>query len=697
MYRIGIDIGGTFTDCAVAVDGGDTIIVKSASTPPDVSQGVLNALRLAAEELGTTLRGLLAKTSQFVHGTTVATNALLERRGARTGLIATRGHEDAILIGRIQQKVAGLSEREIIHSSKLRKADPPLIHPDDIRGVSERVDFEGDVVAPMNLQEAEEAVEDLISNGVEAIAVSFLWSFMHPEHERAVGELIARRNPGIFVTLSSDIAPILGEYERTVTTGLNCYVTPIVASYLEKLQEELRANGYSGELVIMQSSGGLTSPDEARRKAVITLDSGPAGGTLGARFLGSISGERNVICADMGGTSFDVSLIHAGEITLDNSPVLDQYVFKLPKVAIKSIGAGGGSIAWVDEDGLLRVGPQSAGASPGPTCYSRGGTEPTVTDANLALGLLDPDRFLGGRMTLDAEKSRVAVGKLAGSLGLTMPEAAAGIFRIVNAQMADLIRRLSLEQGYDPRNFVLFSYGGAGALHAASYGRDLGVKGIYLIHNSSVFSAFGMLTCELRHTVDQSYPVRSPFNEDDIARVNLIFEDLSERVLEMFRRDAVGESGVRLQRHIFMHYQMQVHELAVPVPDRPLEATDIPQLLDDFARLYTDTYGAGTGSAGWPAEMMLFRVEGAAERPDVPIPEEPEHTASPEIALITHRRAVLPDTGEEASVPVYDGDRLHHGHVLEGPTLIDRMGDTIFIPTGLRGLVDRFLNVVVKG
>ena len=453
-FVVGVDSGGTFSDCVVIDEQGGVVRAKSPSTPPRFEEGVIGSVTEAAARLGQTLEELLAETTLFAHGTTVATNLLITRTGAKTALITTRGHEDAILIGRTVQKVAGLSEAEIIDVANLSKADP-LVPRSSIFGVDERVDRNGDVVAPLNPARLDGLRERLREQGVEAIAVSLLWSFLNPGHERQLADWLGEGNgdgaPEWFVTASSDLVPVLREYERTSTTVLNAYLTPSVNGYLERMRERLRDAGHRGAIAVMHSAGGLSSIDEARRRGVSLLSSGPAGGMLGARALARRLELDRVIATDVGGTSFDVGMVVDGEPSYADAPVFAKYPVALPVIDVTSIGAGGGSIAWIEpETGVLKVGPRSAGAVPGPVCYGAGGTEPTVTDANLVLGRLNPDYFLGGRIRLDADAARAAVSGIAEPLGLTPQEAAAAVVDIVDSQMSDLIRRVTVERGLDP-------------------------------------------------------------------------------------------------------------------------------------------------------------------------------------------------------------------------------------------------------
>jgi N-methylhydantoinase A/oxoprolinase/acetone carboxylase beta subunit len=439
-FRIGVDIGGTFTDCIVVDEDGARTVSKALTNHDALADGVLSALEVNAGERGIDPARLLSGCDLFVHGTTVATNALLTRNGSRTGLITTAGHEDALIIGKVFSKRAGLGEREIVHSTRLRKPDP-IVPPELIVGVRERVDRDGDVVVELREEEATAAIDAMLEAGVEAVAVSLLWAHVNDDHEQMLKRLIAERAPRLFSCFSAEMAPVTGEYERTATTALNAYIGPKVKGYLSELERRLLAEGLGRPLMIMQANGGLTSVDDAAARPILTLDSGPTGGVLGCRYIATLHDAPNVVCTDVGGTSFDVAVIADDEVPLESEPVVSQYTISMPKVAVASIGAGGGSIAWIDTGGVLRVGPQSAGSRPGPACYGRGGEQPTVTDADLVLGYLDPKAFLGGRMELDVDAARRALALLGAPLGLEPEEAAAGVFRIINAHMGDLIRK----------------------------------------------------------------------------------------------------------------------------------------------------------------------------------------------------------------------------------------------------------------
>ena len=696
-HYIGIDIGGTFTDCAVLdADGRIVATAKAPSTRDDPAEGVLDAIRVAAESLGTDASGLLSDCRHLIHGCTIATNAVVERKGVATGLIATRGHEDAIPIGKVMQKVAGQSEREMIHQSHLDKAEPPIVDRRMIRGISERLDRAGDVVVAMDDDEAARAVDALVADGARAIAVCFLWSFLNGDHERRVRDRIARDHPEIYVTISSELAPVLGEYERAVTTVVNAYVGPRVVDYLERLAALLGAEGYRAPLLLAHSMGGLTTMEDVRGRPLLMLDSGPVSGVLGARFFGAVYGEANILCADMGGTTFDVAMIEGGKSVLDEQPVIDKYTYLMPKVAVSSVGAGGGSIVWRDENGLLRVGPDSAGADPGPACYGRGGARLTVTDVDLILGFLDPSAFLGGRMSLDLAAAERAADELADAMGTDRMSVAAGAFRIVNAHMADLMRRCSIDRGRDPRDFVLFAYGGAAAMHIAYLARELRIGTVYVPSFAAVFSALGMLTGGLLHSEEASFPGVFPLQDGEWRRLGEAFEANERRLAALFDSEGVPADARRFERSLYMKYRLQPSALSVPVGARFDDSATQQQVIEAFEARYSELYGANAAYRAAGIEIVKCRVEGVAETVAPSLAEvAPDAEADAGAARTGQRPVYFPEIGAARETAVHDGALLAPGMEFTGPLVIERMGDTIVLPSFARARVDGFGNVVI--
>jgi N-methylhydantoinase A/oxoprolinase/acetone carboxylase beta subunit len=690
--RIGVDIGGTFTDASVVDSTGMRWSAKALTTKGDPSVGVVNCLRLISEQLRIDLGKMLGLATTFVHGSTVGTNALIERRGARTGLLMTRGHEQTITIGRVRQKVTGLSEREKIHVTHLNKASPPIILPEDIRSVPERIDARGDVLVDLDIAAAERAIDDLVQSGVESLAICFLWSFLNRTHEVKVRDLIRARHPNIFVSMSSEIAPRIGEYERCVSTAFNSYIGPIVGDYLTRLESELVELGLKCTMLVMQSNGGLSTVNSMLGRPLMIVDSGPAGGVLGANFHGSVLDYKHILCADVGGTTFDVGLVFDNRVQMDSMPVVDRYAYLIPKIYVKSIGAGGGSIVWVDDGGSLRVGPQSAGSMPGPVAYGRGGVKPTVTDALVALGYLDPEFPLGGTVKIDKAAAERALATTSNQLGMSAIELAAGVLQISSAQMADLARKVTVERGLDPRGFALFAYGGAGPVFAAFIARELGSKIAYVPSDSGVFSAFGMLTSDIVFQEESSTTLRSPLSEPNIDSINQLYNELSERLLRRFAATGFDVDKVTLARNVDMRFGMQVHELDVAVQMGPLDQRTVQGLLNDFVAKYESIYGPNSAYLGAGMEFVTFRVIGTVkmERPVLDAPNAQETASS----LIDRRRAYFAPHGL-VDTEFHAGGRLKIGQTLQGPCIIQRAGDTVVLPPKTSALIDPCGGIVI--
>lgn len=691
-YSIAVDSGGTFADCVVVDDAGRVTTAKAPSTPDDYSRGVLDSVTRAAAQLGLSPEQLLSQTALFAHGTTVATNALLTRSGSKTGVITTRGHEDALIIGRTVQKVAGLGESEITYLVHLDKAEPLVPRP-LIKGVTERVDYKGAVIVPLNEKEVRRAARELVEEGCEAIAVSLLWSFLHPAHEKRIRELIHAAYPDVFVSVSHELAPVIKEYERTATTAINAYLGQVSAQYLRSLIERLKASGFEHEPVIMQSSGGVVPVSQAQARAVSLLSSGPAGGVMGAVALGKALGHRDLITTDVGGTSFDVGLVVDDEPQFSLSPVFAKYHTVLPSIDIPSIGAGGGSIAWIEPGTrLLKVGPRSAGAVPGPVCYDAGGTEPTVTDANVVLNRLNPNFFLGGTKTLNAEKARAAIEeKIARPLGIPVHDAALGIVYILDAKMADLVRKVSIGRGYDPRDFVLLAFGGAGPLHVGAYARDVGVQEIIIPAHSSEFSAWGIVGSDLVNLRQISEPMLAPFEP---ARLNSIYHQLEDEAREMLAREGVSNGNVTFARYIDMRYRGQIHEVRVPVTTGELGQSELAAIHQTFEDTYNRKYGQGAAYRKAGIEARTYQVRGIGR---IPKPAWVKHERTNADASAAHKetRQVYFKGGWRAT-PVYAREEMRAGNCIQGPALVEAVDTTVLVPPEMSLAIDEYENMVIK-
>jgi N-methylhydantoinase A len=695
-FLIGIDTGGTFTDCVVIDASGRIVTAKAPSTPADFSQGVLDSLDLAAERLGLSTRELLGRAARLALGTTVGTNALLQRRGARVGLITTKGHRDVIHIMRGARGVPGLDSSLVLHFPESNKPDPPLVPKTLIAEVSERVDCKGQVVVELNEAEAETAIRKLVDKGVEAIAICFLWSFKHPEHERRVKAMVERIAPGLFVCCSVDLVPRWGEYERTAATAINAYLGPVTGRYMERVGSRVRAAGLHTPVQVMQCGGGVVPSAQAAARAFLTLDSGPVAGVLASQFLGSVLGQKHVIATDMGGTSFDVGLVHDGAPVASYQSVVYQYEYFVPRIDIRSIGSGGGSIIWLEEtSGSLRVGPVSAGAAPGPVCYGRGGTEPTVTDAAVVLGYLDPDYFLGGRLRLDRGAAFSSLAPLAARIGMGVAETASGAARVVEHQMADLIRKVTVQKGYDPRDFAVFAYGGAGPVHAGVYARELGAQGVVVPLGGvcSLWSALGAASADLLHIHEAVDIQASPF---DPARVNTHFAALEARGIAQLREDEVEPGAARITRSADMRYRGQINEVEVPVPAGPLDRASLEQVAADFHRRYETLYGAGAGFREARVEIVTYRVRTSATSTKPALRPAPEHGPTPPAEARAGRRPVYwAELGDFDVTPVYWGERLRPGNLLSGPAIVQVPDTTIVVHPGQTARLDPYLNVLI--
>ncbi|MBI4289200.1 MAG: hydantoinase/oxoprolinase family protein [Chloroflexi bacterium] len=684
-YSIGIDIGGTFTDGVVIDEKSDIHLFKTPTVPNDPATGLFNCLSKASAYFGLTPDVFLGRVHKLTLGTTIATNAVLQGTGAATGLITTRGFRDTLPIARVG--------REYLPIDIQFERYPCPIPRRMIEEVTERVDRDGAVVTPLDLAELEEAVERLLAKGAEAIAVCFLWSFQNSDHERQAAECIARRWPGVFVSLSSEIAPILGEYERTATVVLNSLLGPLLKKRLGELGSTLKAKGLQVPLLIMQSNGGLTSAGDAASRPVTLLNSGPVGGIVACKYLNELLGRHNIIGIDMGGTSLDVSLINSGEYSSTLASRVNNNNIYVPSLDVHSIGAGGGSVAWVDMGRVLKVGPQSAGADPGPACYGRGGVWPTVTDADLTLGRLDPDYFLGGEMPLDMARSISAIKKeVADPLGIDAVKAAQGICQVVDAAMADAVRLVTVRKGRDPRDYVLVAFGGAGAVHAAAIARELSIATVIVPCFATVQSAFGIVSSDIVHSFARS----EILGLDRLDQIELRYEEMERQGRAALLKEGIEEGSVYVQRYAEMRYRGQDHEITVGMPDKKLTPSDMPQLVKSFEEKYQSLYGPGTIFKQATIEVVTIRanVAGATRRPA--LREMPLSGPDPSAALVSRRSVFFPETGDFRLTPVFRAELLKPGNVVEGPAIVQYTGTTVVVPPGWQALMDKYQNLIMK-
>jgi len=682
-FRIGIDVGGTFTDL-VLVDGeGRITLDKHPTTPRDQSDGVLGGIAQLAAQVGLAPRDLLARTTRIVHGTTTADNTMIESSGAVTGLVTSAGHRDEIEIRR--------GFKEDIWDPAL--PPPPPICPRRRRyGVPERLDFEGRVVEPLDEEAVRRACRRMRKQGVESLAVVLLFSYVNPVHERRVREIAAEELPGVMLSLSHEVMPSAPEFERTSTTLVNAYVGPKIERYLSRLSDRLREAGFGGELLIMQSNGGVMPGGWVAQKAVAVMGSGPAGGVTGATHVAAAAGIEDFISVDMGGTSYDVCLVRNGAPDVKAGwNWHHRYLIGLPMVDVQSVGAGGGSIARV-ESGTLKVGPQSAGAQPGPVCYGRGGTEPTVTDANLVLGYLNPASFCGGTMRLDVESAYAAIrDRIAKPLGLSPVEAADGIYRLVNSNMANAVRKVTARRGVDPRALTLVVFGGNGPVHAGPQAAELGIRRILVPKLSPAFSALGLLFTD--PTVDEMRSYITPVGRADLARVNALFAEMEAAARAALEGGTNGRRGrrIRLERVAALCYPGQTFDMPVPLPPKagPVTARALADTVERFHRLHEELHTYCSRDE----EPILrgLRVTGVVVEEKPPLPRVARKgRGNPRLGA---RKAFF--RGRFVATPIWDGPQLAVGQAILGPAIVEEPFTTIVVGPGERATVDAFGNYAI--
>jgi N-methylhydantoinase A len=673
-WVVGVDIGGTFTDAVGLDEGGRLVQAKALSThEDDPSAGVLDAVAALADAVGVSTGELLGDTTRLAHGTTIGTNLLVERRGASVALVTTAGHGDALSMMRGAGRTAGLPIDQVFDVRATSKP-APLVPRSAIVELHERVAADGQVVAPLDEERARATLGTLLGDGaVDGVAVTLLWSFRNDKHERRVGQLLSELAPDAFVTLSSEAAPRQGEYERTVAAVVNSYVGPASIAYLDSLAGRLDDAGFDGELLVMQANGGVADVEHARHRPISLIGSGPAGGIAGVAALAARAGHTNVIATDMGGTSFEVGLLIGGRPVVAAEQIVEQHVFHQSHLDARSIACGGGSIASVAPGGGLRVGPRSAGAQPGPASYGRGGTEPTVTDADVVLGLLSPESFMSGGMRLDADAARAAVARVAEPLGLAIEEAAAGILRVNNHAAATLIRQRTLEQGLDPREFKLYAYGGAGPLHAWGFGAELGSTEVVipLGNGAATLSAYGIAAGDLVQHHEVECRARTPLTAAELAP--------AVEQAEAAARASLPDHEPRLHRVAMMRYaEQQLQALPVALADGPVDEAACERLLADFDREYERQFGPFAKALFQAVEVFAVRVEARVPAPRSDVVPAP---AGAPTAPSGRREVHWPGHGRLAT-STYDGALLAAGEVIEGPAVVELAHTTVPVAPG---------------
>lgn len=684
-FRVGVDTGGTFTDCVVIDQQGDVHTFKELSTPKDPSIGLYNVIRKAATHFGKSLEEFLPELDFFAHGTTVATNTLLTSTGAKTGLILTAGFRDTLEMRR--------AHKENIWDLYL-PFPAPLVPRYLRRPVRERIDFRGEVVQSLEKEDVREACRLFQREEVEAVAVCTLFSFLNDLHEREIREIVTRELPDVFVSISSEVLPQIREYERMSTTVANAYVGPKLTVYLSNLEKELRGDGLSRAFYVTASNGGVMTAETAIRQASATLLSGPAAGAVGAVFFAGLLERENLILMDMGGTSFDVTLVSGGKVTLSTEGEIAGYRIAKPMIDINTIGAGGGSIAWLDRGGMLKVGPASAGSDPGPVCYDLGGDKPTVTDANLILGYLNEDYFLGGEMKVDLDRAKDALKReIADPLGMEETEAAAGIFKISNQNMADATKVVSVQRGHDPREHSLVSAGGACSIHACKIAEEVGCRTVIVPRAASVFCALGMLESDIR--LDNMRTFNALLPDVDLKGFNETIREVEDKSLRELLQEGVERRRARLLRYLDVRYVGQHHEVTIEIPqDCTIEEKHLETIAQTFHQAHERLYTYSTPES--PLEIMNLRITalGRVDKAGLDAQAGAAERSDPAEALKGSRTVYF--QGGFRETPVYDRSPLQPGMEIEGPAVIEERITTVILHPGWSMKIDGYGNIVME-
>jgi N-methylhydantoinase A len=685
-WMVGIDIGGTFTDVAgVEVDSGTLHIAKVPSIPADPSRAVIAGLESLFERV-TTLRA--PDVRFFAHGTTVATNALLELKGAKAGLLITRGFDI------VYELRGGRRPMQPDLVDTFYQKPPVLVPLRQTEEIGGRMAYDGTELEPLDEDGVRAAVRRLREQGVNSIAVCYLFSFMNPAHEQRTAEIIREEHPNCRISLSSVVLPIIREYQRTSTTVLDAYVGPVIESYLRRLGDRLRETGvHTPQVFIMQSNGGLMRIDIAASYPNQTLLSGPAAGVIFGANMAGVTGQQKVITFDMGGTSTDISVISGGAFEETRQGRIAGQDIGTPMMQIRTLGAGGGTIAWIGPDGLLKAGPQSAGADPGPAAYGKGGTQPTITDANLVLGYLDPDYFVGGSIKIDPRLSEEAIRtKVAEPLGLTLEQAALGIIRVVNVNMEVGLRLSLLERGQDHRQFALVAFGGAGPVHATRVARNVGIPIVVVPTYPGISCAMGLLQTDVKHFYIQTR--LGSLASFSLQELNGLFAGLEERARAEAREEGFEPGATELHRQLDMRYPFQGYELTVPCPSESLAEADVAGLRQTFDRLHHQVYGISAPDE--MPEIVNVRVMSVSRVPMLRLPELPAGGTSADHALTGRRRALFEEFSEYVDTPVYRRESLQAGNVIEGPAIVEQLDSTTVILPRQQARVDRLGMLIIE-
>jgi N-methylhydantoinase A len=673
-------VGGTFTDFLLTQDDGTSSIYKVLSTPKDPSIATIQGMEEMARDRGLTTEEFLKDVKTIVHGTTVTTNATLTYRGAKTGLLTTKGLRDALEMRR------GIREEQ--YNNRYPNARP-VVERYLRLPVNERLDYAGKTVTPLDESSVKAGLDTFKKEQVEAVAICFMNSFANPAHEERVAAMVREALPEAFVSVSTEVIPAIRFYDRVSTTALNAYVGPVLRRYLWNLVKKLQDLHFENILLIMASNGGVISPEFAEARPAMTLLSGPAGGPVAGLAFSEGQGYKDCITCDMGGTSFDVALVKDGKPLTTTEGDISRLRISLPMLNVVTIGAGGGSIGWIDEGGLLRMGPQSAGADPGPACYGRGGDLPTCSDADLVLGYLNADYFAGGKIPLDLPAATAAIAEKVGKpLGFDAAQAAAGMYDVINVSMAAAVREIAVNNGYDPRDFPLVTAGGAGPNHACRIALELGIPIILIPRESSIFCAAGMLRSDLQHDFVKTYPAR--LDQMDFGRFRELFQEMRDEAVKILDSEGIPQARVSYRLILDLRYVRQYHEVGVDISWQDVEAGDALSIAKKFHPQHDALYGYSLEDKGTPVELLNMRLTAVGETEKPSLAPEAFAGEDPTPALKGRRKVYLPGQKVFQEVDVFDGMKLQFGNRMVGPCVIEQVNTSTFVTPDFKVIVDKF-------
>lgn len=697
QYACGVDIGGTFTDCTLVNQDGEIFIGKVPSTPSnDFKTGFFDSIEAAGRKAGEAPNTIYKKLIRITHGTTIATNAIVEGEDVNVGLLTTKGHEDSLKMMRGIGRATGEPPENVFKVAEIPKPDP-IIDRSRIRGIEERVDSEGNTVVSLDEETIRAAAVELYeTHDLEAFAVSYLWSFQNPEHERRTRDIIRDTlSDDVFITLSHKVAPSVGEYERTTATVINSMIGPLIERYLGDIKKSLVQDySFDGSFLLMGCNGGALTPSRSLARPIMLIGSGPVGGLNASQRMAEVENTPNILATDMGGTSFELGVISDGRPLVQDRTTLRKYFYNIPKLDVKSIGAGGGSIASVDR-GKLDIGPQSAGSEPGPACYGRGSKKPTVTDADLLLGFIDPDAEFGTEaFQPDRSLAEDAISDVASGLGQSPLETAAAIYQITNAKMANLIEQEVIGRGYDPRDYHMFSYGGAGPIHAAAYARQLETKSVVVPGEiSPVLSAYGILNSDIRQELEQQFVAFEPFDTDRLADA---FAALRNRGRELLSTEGISEENISFDQYALMRFEGQYNDLEIPLPNEPVDEKIAETLVDRFKDTYGERYSSAAVFPEARLEIGSLRVQPIADVDKFKRTSAADTTPEiPSEADAGTREVYWPSQQRRVETQIYDGTAVVPGNEIEAPVILDMLNTSIVVPEDQQIKRNRYNDFVI--